>query len=51
MLIGDDGSLASAFYGAKVQDKVYELHWNETVGTSPLSLRSVAPSNSEKTRR
>ena len=51
MLIASDGSLASAFYGAKVQDKVYQLHWNETVGTSPLSLRSVAPSNSEKTRR
>ncbi|CAA9961252.1 hypothetical protein PTMSG1_04636 [Pyrenophora teres f. maculata] len=51
MLISDDGSLASAFYGAKVQDNVYELRWNETVGTSPLSLRRVAPSSTEKTRR
>ncbi|EFQ89393.1 hypothetical protein PTNB73_05040 [Pyrenophora teres f. teres] len=51
MLISDDGSLASAFYGAKVQDNVYELRWNETVGTSPLSLRRVSPSSTEKTRR
>ncbi|RMZ70754.1 cytochrome p450 [Pyrenophora seminiperda CCB06] len=46
-----DGSLASAFFGAKVQDNVYELVWNETTKTIPLSLRRTAPSSPVKAWR
>jgi hypothetical protein len=48
MLIGNDGAIATSFYGKKLGTTRagYELFWNDTTeGNVPLTLRSVAPSN------
>jgi hypothetical protein len=46
MLYGDDGGIATSFSGSKLQGSdVYELFWNDTDGTVPLTLRKIAPSN------
>ncbi|KAF1831407.1 hypothetical protein BDW02DRAFT_572018 [Decorospora gaudefroyi] len=50
MLIGSDGSISTAFCGMEVEEGVYQLFWNETDGTKPLTLRSVAPSNPSSKR-
>ncbi|KAH6878441.1 hypothetical protein J4E91_010520 [Alternaria rosae] len=49
MLLGDNGSIATSFSGMKLQDSgVYELFWNETQGTVPVTLRRVRPSTTPK---
>ncbi|CAG5138702.1 uncharacterized protein ALTATR162_LOCUS423 [Alternaria atra] len=46
MLYGDDGGIVTSFSGSKLQGSdVYELFWNDTDGTVPLTLRRIAPSN------
>ncbi len=51
MLYGEDGTVATSFYGMKAENGVYELHWNDTEGKVPLTLRSMAPSNEALKRR
>ncbi|KAL1798269.1 hypothetical protein ACET3X_002306 [Alternaria dauci] len=45
MLYGEDGSISTSFYGMKVENGVFQLHWNDTDGKVPLTLRNIAPSN------
>jgi hypothetical protein len=45
MLYGDDGSIATSFSGIQSENGIYELFWNDTEGTTPLTLRKQAPSN------
>lgn len=51
MLYHEDGTVATSFYGMKAENGVYELHWNDTEGKVPLTLRSMAPSNEASKRR
>ncbi|KAI4608087.1 hypothetical protein J4E83_009270 [Alternaria metachromatica] len=51
MLYGEDGTVATSFYGMKAENGLYELHWNDTEGKVPLTLRSMAPSSEASKRR